>query len=246
MDREHIEDGYVLLARKVLDSDTFNRFKNSEQRLMAVVSILRANHHDVIWNGIDLKRGQFITSINNFSVVTKSTEDKVRGFWKLAEKNGFLARTTTNKYTIITVCNYCRYQDPNNYILGNSHTKTIQKPNKNQTNPKQKPIDNKDNKENKSHIPISSFWEYYLLKVEKEYKLTPERRALIEKRLAEGYSLEQLKCAVDRFVEDDWPDRSRYMDLIYCIGKQKGKGDALEKWLYKEPKTQSKGLLGIH
>ena len=80
------------------------------------------------------------------------------------------------------------------------------------------------------------FWNYYLLKVKKKFKLTSDKKALIKKKLGEGYTLEQLKQAVDRFAQDDWEGRQDRLDLIYCIGKQQGKPDNLEKWLNK-PKS---------
>jgi len=78
------------------------------------------------------------------------------------------------------------------------------------------------------------FWEYFILKTKKNFKLTRDKQELIEKRLREGYTLEQLKQAVDNFVQDTWESRAEHLDLIYCIGKQKGKPDNLEKWLNKE------------
>ncbi len=84
---------------------------------------------------------------------------------------------------------------------------------------------------------ISSFFDYFLLKTKKQYKLNDERRSLIKQRLADGYTLDQLKQAVDNFVGDDWSGRADHMDLIYCIGKQKGKADNLEKWINKPVKT---------
>ncbi len=82
------------------------------------------------------------------------------------------------------------------------------------------------------------FFSYFILKTKKDFKLTEACQDLIKKRLSEGYTLEQLKKAVDNFVLDDWPERQNRLDLIYCIGKQKGKPDALEHWINWKPKTQ--------
>lgn len=94
--------------------------------------------------------------------------------------------------------------------------------------PKQAPT-----KENKETIQkkITEFFAYYLLKTQKDFRLTEDKRKLIEKRFEEGYTLEQLKLAVDNFIRDPWPERQKHLDLIYCIGRQRGKPDALEKWL---------------
>lgn len=90
---------------------------------------------------------------------------------------------------------------------------------------------NKDNKGVNKNITI--FFDYYLKTTGKQYKLTKERKDLIKKRLLEGYTIDKLKKAVDNFVKDDWEGRADHMDLIYCIGKQRGKPDNLEKWINK-------------
>lgn len=85
-------------------------------------------------------------------------------------------------------------------------------------------------KERKVNIDVPLFWDYFLLKTKKKYTPTKDRRVLIEKCLAK-HSLDDLKRAVDNFVADDWEGRADHLDLIYCIGKQRGKPDNLEKWL---------------
>ena len=97
-----------------------------------------------------------------------------------------------------------------------------------------------ENREEEKRIDIDTrtFFDYFLLKTQKNFKLTPDKQDLIAKRLKEGYTLEQLKQAVDNFVQDDWEGRRDHLDLIYCIGKQKGKPDNLEKWLNWKPKDK--------
>jgi hypothetical protein len=89
---------------------------------------------------------------------------------------------------------------------------------------------------NKYNETAKDIFAYFCLKTKKSLKLTPERLCIIQNRLTEGYSLDQLKLAVDNFVQDPWPDRHQYFDLIYCLGQQRGKPDALDKWLNCKPK----------
>lgn len=84
----------------------------------------------------------------------------------------------------------------------------------------------KDTKRN-----VIFFLEYFNSKNNVKLKQTDDRKELVKKKLKEGYTLEQLKTCVDNFIQDDWEDRSKYIDVIYCIGKQRGKPDNLEKWL---------------
>ncbi len=92
----------------------------------------------------------------------------------------------------------------------------------------------KDIKEDTNN-DVSVFFSYYLEKTKKHYRLTKDSEELIKKRLKEGYTIEQLKTAVNNFVKDDWPGRPQHLELIYCIGKQQGKPDALERWLNITP-----------
>ena len=85
---------------------------------------------------------------------------------------------------------------------------------------------------------VTQFFQYFLLKTKKHLKLNSPRRDIISKRLKEGYTLEQLKKAVDNFVLDDWADRHKFIDIVYCIGTR-NKVDNLEKWLNWQPKTQA-------
>ena len=73
------------------------------------------NHSDkkVLISGVlvDVKRGEKLTSISNFADEVKMTQQRVRSFWALLERDGMIVKKTTSKYTKITVCNYDRYQD---------------------------------------------------------------------------------------------------------------------------------------
>lgn len=100
-------------------------------------------------------------------------------------------------------------------------------------------IDPSTNDHNTNDTNIRVFFDYFCLKTKKQYKLTPERKDIIKKRLVEGYTLDQLKLAVDNFVRDPWPDRINNLDLLYCLGKQRGKPDSLEKWIYFVPKIST-------
>jgi len=87
-----------------------------------------------------------------------------------------------------------------------------------------------------------SFLSYYNEKTKKHFRPTKSNLDLINSRLKDGFTVEQLKMAVDNFVKDDWVDRHKYMDLIYCIGKQRGKPDNLERWINWKPAPEKTGI----
>lgn len=56
------------------------------------------------------------------------------------------------------------------------------------------------------------------------------RLRVISQRLGDGFSLDQLKKAVDNFSTSDWHRERGFVDVVYCIGIRDGK-DNLERWL---------------
>ena len=72
--------------------------------------LLKANYRDKEWHGTIIKRGQLVTSLANLSAETGLTYKQVRSCLDKLEKTGEVGRQTTNKFTIITVCKYGKYQ----------------------------------------------------------------------------------------------------------------------------------------
>ncbi len=72
--------------------------------------ILIANHEDGCWQGIEIKRGQLITGRNSLKNQTGIAEQSIRTCLIRLEVSGEITRKSTNKFTIITICNYNKYQ----------------------------------------------------------------------------------------------------------------------------------------
>ena len=138
------------------------------------------------------------------------------------------------------------FEKLHNYVFGNSQGTPKELPGFAQNKKKNK----KENKNKKVQEPedrkcfaqASEFFSYYSKSIEQRfnqtYKLTPPRKNLILKKLKEGRSLEELKLAVDNFVKDDWADRKKYLDLVYCIGNR-NQIDQVDKWVnYKSKKPK--------
>lgn len=81
--------------------DTYHLFRHC---------LLRANFETLQWGDVEVKRGQFITSIAKLSEETGLSERKVRTAFKRLKSTGDLMCEPTNKYTLITVCKYDRLQ----------------------------------------------------------------------------------------------------------------------------------------
>ena len=91
-------------------------------------------------------------------------------------------------------------------------------------------------KESKDTQPqVLEFLEYFNQKTGKNLSLTDARKKIINDALKFN-SINKLKQAVDNFSKDEWPDRRKYMDIIYCIGTIRGINN-LDKWATEQPKN---------
>lgn len=130
--------GWIKMHRKFLDWEWFNK---SESVHLFLYMLLKANHKDGQWQGIDIKRGQFISSLGNISNATGISIQTIRTILKKLEKTNEIKVKSTSQYTIVTICKYECYQDENentNKPLTNNQ-QTTNKPsttNKNEKNEK--------------------------------------------------------------------------------------------------------------
>jgi biotin operon repressor len=72
--------------------------------------LLKANHEPKKWKGIELNRGQFITGREKIRVETGISESTIRTCIDRLKKSNAITIKSTNKYSIITICNYDSYQ----------------------------------------------------------------------------------------------------------------------------------------
>jgi len=123
MAEEFIEDGFVLLSRKIFNSKTFSSL-NAIQKLITIYLILMANHKDNEWwdnyhkKFITIKRGSFITSIDGIKKKINDkliTTKKIRLILSTLTKMDFLAIETASGYSHITILKYDLYQAIDNY-----------------------------------------------------------------------------------------------------------------------------------
>lgn len=122
---------YVKLHRKLLNWGWFNK---PEILSVFIYCLIRANYEDGEFQGHTVLRGQFITSPDKIAQATGLTYQCVRTVLTKLISTNEINKQTTNKYTIITICNYDSYQCTE--IETNKQTNK-QTPNKQQTTNKQ-------------------------------------------------------------------------------------------------------------
>ncbi len=105
--------GFIKLYRKLLASDI--KEIGIQGIGFACYCLLKANHKDAQWfdgsNYQDIKRGQFITSLPQIAGDLKVGIQVIRTLLKKFTRLDFLTDKPTNKYRLITIVNYSKYQD---------------------------------------------------------------------------------------------------------------------------------------
>lgn len=100
-------EAFIKIHKKMLkwewyhDTNTFRLFMHC---------LLKANWQDCTWRGVELKRGQFVTSLSKLSTETGLSVHQIRGSLDALKMTGELTSKTTNKFRIITVNNWDKYQ----------------------------------------------------------------------------------------------------------------------------------------
>lgn len=175
-------DGWILLHRKLL---RWTWFTSPETLQVFIYFLLRANHEVINWQGIDIQRGQFVTSVNHIKDETGLTISKIRTCINRLKSTNEVTSETTNRFTIITICNY------ENYQMFDESERQTKRQSKQQSNDNQIATNNKDNKDNNRE----------------RGKFTPPTLSEVEKYFNEkGYTEESAKRAYDYYSVANWKD----------------------------------------
>ena len=122
MDNNYIRGGYILKPRCIKDSWISKAppvVRETWEWLL-----LNANHATVRYGGYSLNRGQLFCSYKDIREglcwyigyrKQMYSEDQMKHGMKTLMNNDMITSTKAPRGNIITICNYSRYQDPENY-----------------------------------------------------------------------------------------------------------------------------------
>ena len=102
-----MNEGFIFLHRKFKD---WEWYKNIPVKTLFQHCLIMANFKDKKWQGIEIKRGSFITSIKTLSIETGLTERQVRTALDKLKLTNEVTIKSNNKYSVVTVLNYNTYQ----------------------------------------------------------------------------------------------------------------------------------------
>lgn len=189
-------NSFVKLSRNILDWEWYTE---PCTRALFIHCILKANWKDGSWQGQPCKRGQFITSLQKLSSETGYSVQNIKTGLKHLISTGELTSQSTNKYRIITVCNYDKYQVANkqdNKVLTINQQST-----NNQLTTIEERTERKEEKEGKNNNNYSVLFE----RVWKEYPRKKEKSSAYKAyntRLKEGYSEDDLLKATQNYAAE--------------------------------------------
>lgn len=95
--------------------------------------LFKASFKDGRWEGVDIKKGQLITGRKALSVELNLSEQQIRTCLDKLQKTGYITIKSTNKYSIITICDYDGWQCEDELInQQNNQQSTSNQPTNNQ------------------------------------------------------------------------------------------------------------------
>src|ERR1017187_1012593 len=98
---------WVKIYRKFIEWEWYD---NSKMVHLFLHLLLKANHKKNTWHGIEIKRGELLTGINSLCRQTKMTPRNIRTCLTNLKSTNEITIKATNKFSIITLCNYNEYQ----------------------------------------------------------------------------------------------------------------------------------------
>ena len=98
--------GFVKLHRQILDWEWYS---DINVKCLFIHCLLKANHKEKRWRGAVVKRGSFITSYPILAQELGLSQRQIRYAISKLKLTGELSVKTTNKNTMLTLCNYDSY-----------------------------------------------------------------------------------------------------------------------------------------
>ena len=187
-------EGWIKLYRKFCEWEWYNI---SEMVHLYIHLLLNANQKDGEWRGILIKRGQILTGRKTLHEATKISEQTIRTCLDRLKNTKELTIKSTNKYSIITICNYEQYQSVKN---GSNQLNVIElTSNQPATNHKQEEEEEKEYKSNTWRNDFS----VYLSECKSEYQKFMEDPELLktQQRLNPGINV---KLSIEKGFINFW------------------------------------------
>ena len=99
-------EGYVKIYRSILDLEWAGV---PEMLSLWLRMLLKAEPKDRRWKGVVIRRGQFVTTVRDLAEESGLSLQKTRTILERLKATQEITQSPTQRYTIVTICNYDRY-----------------------------------------------------------------------------------------------------------------------------------------
>lgn len=178
-------NGYIKIHRCLVNWEWYDDIKT---KTLWFHILLMANFIEKQWHGMSVQPGQFITSYASLSAQTGLSVKSVRTSLDKLKSTGEVVIKTANKYTLVTVANWDKFQCLDDEVANKGQSNGNQTANKGQ----QRKNDKKDKKDNIT--PITPFEQAII-----DFK---EFRAKIKKPMTDR-AVELLLSNLQKLAGDD-------------------------------------------
>jgi predicted transcriptional regulator len=193
--------GWVSLHRDITQWEWYDDINTCR---VFIHCLIKANHEPAKWRGIEIERGQFISSTSKMASETNLTVKQVRNSISKLNKTGEVASEGHTQHTVFTIKNYDKYQREGKQTGKRGA-------NEGQTKGKRRATNNNNNNEkndNKGIICYSTIKEIFngsLTNANPIAKLTDKRKQLV-KKLFDEFNLDYDKFKSYLEYMNDNPD----------------------------------------
>lgn len=205
--------------------------------------LLTANHADQRWMGFTIKRGQVVCGRNSLSKSLNISEQSIKTALRSLKSTNEITIQSTNRFSVVTICNYDNYQSKENPINQPDNQLTNQQLTSNQpaTNHKQE-CKNEKNEKNKTPEIVELIYNCYPKKVDRPSALRAILKAI--RKFDGALVLEKTKAFASAWNGSDlqfcpypatWYNGERFNDDPATWGPKETVGDLFKP----KPKEQS-------
>ena len=96
------------------DIDRWCWYTDGNTSRLYIHLLIKANYKQKVWRGITIERGQVLTSRQSLSRELGMTEQEIRTAISHLKSTNDITCKSTNKYTLITICNLVDYAEEKN------------------------------------------------------------------------------------------------------------------------------------
>lgn len=200
---------YIKISRKILEWEWYT---DVNTKVLFLHILLKANWKPGRFQGIEVPRGSFVTSLQNLAAETGLTVRNVRTALKHLENTGEVTSSRHAKFSVITIKNYDKYQSSDNQVTVNRQSSDKQVTTIEEGKKERKEEYNKSPKgDYESRTPESSIYatirELYNSvcgSYPRLVKMSDARKKAIHARLKTGYTLDDFQKLFEKAEASDF------------------------------------------